>query len=190
MKVIVYTRPDGGLSVVHPAPWARLCKAITPPEAERETFAPRPFDQLVREHGTPDLQPEWAETEQAFAERIRAKDVPADATDVQIVDQAALPADRDFRAAWKAGTGAVQIDMPKAVEIHKDRLRALRAPLLEALDVQAMRALEAKDEAALAEIATRKQALRDVTKAAEIAAATTPEELKAAVPAVLVEAGK
>ena len=48
-----------------------------------------------------------------------------------------------------------------------------------------MRAVEAGDTAKQAEIATKKQALRDATKDPIILNATTPEELKAAVPDAL-----
>jgi len=50
-----------------------------------------------------------------------------------------------------------------------------------------MRAVEAGDTAKQAEIAAKKQALRDATDDPVITAAQTPEELKAAVPAALQE---
>ena len=95
--------------------------------------------------------------------------------------------DRTFRAAWTWTTPApvIDIDMGKAVEIHKDNLRALRAPKLAALDVQFMKAIEAGDTKAQAVIAAQKQALRDVTAHPAIIAAKTPEQLKSAIPDVL-----
>ena len=75
--------------------------------------------------------------------------------------------------------------MTKAVEIKKEMVRQERAPLLAQLDVEFMRAVEAGDTAKQAEIATKKQALRDATKDPIILNATTPEELKAAVPDAL-----
>ena len=51
----------------------------------------------------------------------------------------------------------------KAKEIWLNRYRAARAPLLSALDVAFMRAVELGDTAKQAEIAAQKQALRDVT---------------------------
>ena len=79
----------------------------------------------------------------------------------------------------------IQINMDKAREIKKDMIRAERAPKLEALDVEFMRAVEAGDTATQSEIAAKKQALRDATDDLAIANAQTPEELKAAIPAAL-----
>jgi hypothetical protein len=79
----------------------------------------------------------------------------------------------------------ITINLDKAREIHKDKMREARAPKLAALDVQFMRAVEQADAAKQAEIAAEKQALRDVTKDPDIAAATDVDELKAAWPAIL-----
>jgi len=79
----------------------------------------------------------------------------------------------------------IKVNMTKAVEIKKEMVRQERAPLLAQLDVEFMRAVEAGDTAKQAEIATKKQALRDATKDPIILNATTPEELKAAVPDAL-----
>lgn len=79
----------------------------------------------------------------------------------------------------------IKVNMTKAKEIHRENLRKLREPLFTPLDTAFMKALEAGDAAAQAEIAAKKQALRDVTKAPGIEAAQTPEELKAVVPDVL-----
>jgi hypothetical protein len=81
----------------------------------------------------------------------------------------------------------IKVNMDKAREVKKDMIRAERAPKLEALDVAFMRAVEAGDAEKQAEIAAKKQALRDATDDPVIAAAQTPEELKAAVPAALQE---
>lgn len=78
------------------------------------------------------------------------------------------------------------VNMQKAVEIKKDMIRAERQPLLAALDIEMMRAIEAGDAKKQAEIAAKKQALRDATKDPVVLNAATPEELKAAVPAALV----
>ena len=79
----------------------------------------------------------------------------------------------------------ITINLDKAREIHKDKMREARTPKLAALDVQFMRAVEQADAAKQAEIAAEKQALRDVTKDPDIAAATDVEELKAAWPEIL-----
>jgi hypothetical protein len=79
----------------------------------------------------------------------------------------------------------ITINMTKAVEIKKDMIRAERAPILAALDIEMMRAIESGNTAKQAEIAAKKQALRDATKDPAILQAVTPEELKAAVPEAL-----
>lgn len=79
----------------------------------------------------------------------------------------------------------ITVNMTKAREIKKDMIRADRAPLLAALDVEYMRAVETGDTVKQAEIAAKKQALRDATKDAAIASAQTPDQLKAVVPEAL-----
>lgn len=119
------------------------------------------------------------ETEQAFLERVRAKDVPADASNVRVVDRATIPLDRTFRNAW---THNLTVDMAKAREIHRNKLRDMRAPKLVALDLEYMRADERGDTLEKQRIAARKQELRDVTADPAIEAARTPEELKIVIP--------
>jgi hypothetical protein len=76
----------------------------------------------------------------------------------------------------------ITINMSKAREIHRDRLRRMRVPKLAALDVASIRAMETNDTARLAEIAKQKQTLRDVTADPRIDAAATPEALSAVIP--------
>jgi hypothetical protein len=97
--------------------------------------------------------------------------------DVRDAASLTVPSDRTFRGAWQFNGSAVEVDMTSARNIHKDNLRAERAPRLADLDVQYMKALEAGSGAA--DIATQKQTLRDITSDARIAAAATPDELKA-----------
>jgi hypothetical protein len=60
---------------------------------------------------------------------------------------------------------SIIINIDKAKAIKLDQLRAERAPLLAALDLAFMRAVEQGDTAKQASIAAEKQALRDITKA-------------------------
>jgi hypothetical protein len=92
-----------------------------------------------------------------------------------------FPADPTFRNAWRDDGTSVRVDMPAARTIWREHLRVLRKPLLEALDVEHLRADERGDKAEKARIAEKKQALRDVTADPRIDAAGTPEELKAVV---------
>ena len=68
----------------------------------------------------------------------------------------------------------IVINIDKAKQITKDRLRAERKPLLEAQDVAFQRALETGADTAA--IVAEKQRLRDITKLAD--EATTLDELK------------
>ena len=68
----------------------------------------------------------------------------------------------------------ITINLDKAKDITKDRLREERKPLLEAQDVLFQRALETGADTTA--IVAEKQRLRDITQLAD--AATTPNELK------------
>jgi len=68
----------------------------------------------------------------------------------------------------------ITINLDKAKEITKERLRAERAPLLQEQDVAFQRALESGSDTAA--IVTEKQRLRDITSLVDTAA--TLEELK------------
>ena len=72
----------------------------------------------------------------------------------------------------------ITVDMTKAKDIWRDKIREDRKPKLAELDVQYMRAVESDDATEKAAIATKKQSLRDATADPRIDAATTPDELK------------
>ena len=96
-----------------------------------------------------------------------------------------VPADRTFRNAWSApatDTTVIQIDMVAARKIWQDKIRSARKTEFEKLDTLYMRALEAGNTLDQATIAAQKQALRDAPTNSGIAAATTPDELKAVQP--------
>jgi hypothetical protein len=91
---------------------------------------------------------------------------------------ATVPADRNFRGAWVLNGTVISEDIDAAKEIFKDKIREVRKPLLEAKDVELMKALETG--ASTTAIATAKNALRDAPAAAAIVSASTITELKAA----------
>lgn len=97
--------------------------------------------------------------------------------DVRDASSITVPTDRTFRGAWQFSGNAVDIDMAAARDIHRENLRQARKPLLDALDVDYMKALEQGGDTAA--IAAQKQVLRDVTADPRIDAAATPDELKA-----------
>ena len=68
----------------------------------------------------------------------------------------------------------IKIDIAKAKDITKDRLRAERKPLLEAQDVLFMKAQEAGEDTSA--IVAEKQRLRDITNTVD--SVTTVDELK------------
>ena len=113
-----------------------------------------------------------------------AKSVPEGAS-YEVVEVDSLPLRDEYRNAWGLENKEVKHDMVKAREIHKEKLRALRAPKLAALDVEYQKADEADDKVKKKEIADEKQTLRDVTKEPLIDAATSVEKLKASVPSEL-----
>jgi hypothetical protein len=151
-----YTRPDGGISIVN---------------AARKQDIEQRVGKL---------------TDAQYRAHVRGRSIPPDATDVvELPADWSAPADRTFRDAWRLTSGKIEHDMAKAKAIHRDRLRAQRAPLLAALDVEYQRADEKGDTEKKQAIAKRKQALRDVTADPAIELADTPDALKAVIPAAL-----
>lgn len=106
-------------------------------------------------------------------EEVQAKDTPAGSI---IVDHEDLPNEDDvFFDAWVLNGNIVSVDIAKAKEITKTRLRREREPLLKAQDVLFMRNLElGLDNSA---VVAEKQRLRDITILAD--SCTTTAELRA-----------
>ena len=69
------------------------------------------------------------------------------------------------------------IDMAKAREIHKEKIRAARAPKLAELDVEFQKALETGSSTT--DIVAKKQALRDAPADSGITSAADTDALKA-----------
>ena len=107
-------------------------------------------------------------------ESVMEKDVPT-GRGARIVENSSLPHEHnDFYDAWEMDETSVTVNMSKAKEITKTRLRAEREPLLQTQDVAFQRALE--NGADTTAIVAEKQRLRDITLLAD--EATTLEELK------------
>jgi hypothetical protein len=105
-------------------------------------------------------------------EETQAKDTPEGSI---IVDKEDLPeSDNDFFDAWELVDGKVLVNISKAKEITKKRLRAEREPLLQAQDVAFQRAQESGSDTSA--IVVEKQRLRDITKLAD--SAKTLDELR------------
>jgi len=103
---------------------------------------------------------------------VKAKDTPSNSI---IVDSADLPqADNDFFNAWELADGAVTVNLDKAKEITRNRLRMERVPLLNAQDVLYMRAVETNADTTA--IVAEKQRLREITGLVD--GCTTTAELR------------
>jgi hypothetical protein len=72
----------------------------------------------------------------------------------------------------------VTVDMTKAKEIWRNRIREARTDQFKSLDEQYMRADEIGDTDAKAAVVAKKNILRDAPNDPAIEAATTTEELK------------
>ena len=108
-------------------------------------------------------------------EQIAVKDAPEGAV-TKIIEDSDSP-DTDFIEAWESDDKLteVTINLTKAKDITKDRLRVERKPLLEAEDVKFMQAQEAGSDTSA--IVAEKNRLRDITKDAD--SCKTIDELKA-----------
>jgi flagellar motor switch/type III secretory pathway protein FliN len=71
----------------------------------------------------------------------------------------------------------IRIDLNKALEIHKSKIREKRELVFKDLDIQFMKALEQGNTTLSAEIGAKKQALRDITDI-NISNISTLDELK------------
>lgn len=189
-KAIIYHGPEGQLVVVYPAPQARqrvlVSEAVFETVEQEETTYTQEVDEetgvvthtprteMVRR--TVEVSPAvyQDQTDEEFLEWCAERSVPV-GTPYQVISVSDIPRDRTFRNAWKADGARIVEDVQKAREVAKDILRAQRAPLLEALDVAFMRAIEQGADAT--PIAAEKQRLRDITQ--EPDKARNIEELRA-----------
>ena len=116
---------------------------------------------------------------QKWPEAERAKVVSFHA-----IQDTEIPADRTYRNAW-TWNGKIEHDMTKARNVHRDRMRRVRKPKLEALDSAYLRADEVGDAVMKSQISLQKQALRDVTAVPAIETAISVEQLKTIWPEIL-----
>tara|TARA_R100000951_G_scaffold113593_1_gene115935 strand:+ start:3480 stop:3851 length:372 start_codon:yes stop_codon:yes gene_type:complete len=109
--------------------------------------------------------------------------------DTYDADDYSIPTERTFREAWDtiSGSSVISVNMNKARDIWRDKIRYARTEPLAALDTAYMKALETSADTT--QIISDKQALRDAPSLPSIDEATTPEELVAIqpVPNVVIE---
>lgn len=91
----------------------------------------------------------------------------------RIVDTSDLPEHIEFTDAWEINAKTITVNMDKAREITKVRLRNERAPLLAAQDVLFMKAQETGADTTA--IVAEKNRLRNITQVVD--STTTLEEL-------------
>lgn len=187
MKKIIYTRSDGGVSVVSPAEGQRLATKVLAAFGIVlfQVGTPLPVEQISRIWKIL-FGVEWAETEDEFVTRIAAKDVPT-GTPFQIVEQSAIPQDRAFHNAWKQAGATIEHDLPRAVIIAQDKIRQARVPRFAHWDAQWNKAQEDSDLLALERIKQNRQKLRDAPADSRLWAAMNEAELKTAMQAVISE---
>lgn len=129
-------------------------------------------------------EPVSLESSATLLQRVIDRVIP-DGVAYEIIDSrdtTALPPDRIFRNAWEQKPGQpnkVDVNMPKARDLHMDKIRRVRNDELEKLDISFMRAIEAGDAAEQTSITNQKQALRDIPQELDLEVFATPEDLHA-----------
>lgn len=121
------------------------------------------------------------------AEDVLAKDVPAGATQAQLMEGSLVySVDPYFKRARKIEDGKIVVDMVKAREVHLKVIREVRDAKLVQLDIEWMKftGQGKKQEADAAE--AKRQALRDLPQTVNLDVAT-PELLKEIWPVELPE---
>ena len=100
----------------------------------------------------------------------------------RVVEDNEIPSARLFRNAWADDGLSVDVDMPKAREIHMDAIRVDRDKQLAELDITFMRAVEDGDPDAQDAASAAKQALRDIPQEFDLSAHANADDLDAAWP--------
>lgn len=107
-------------------------------------------------------------TEDDALQRALSKDVPADAINMRVVDEADIPTDREYRNAWEDDGAAIRTNIEKARTIFDERVRREKV----------VKARELRDrEDAGEDVTAERDALRAVNP--DSRAAQTLDELKA-----------
>ena len=137
MKKILYTRPDGGVSIVIPAAKKNIENVLGKKLTERQ-----------------------------YRNHIKKVSIPKDAINVREINDKDLPANRDYRDAWVDITpdSKIDVDAEKVKNIRLRRLRVIRDRELVASDAEMVRALESGDIALIDEVKAKRKNLRNATE--------------------------
>jgi len=129
--------------------------------------------------------PDYSGTMEDLLERV----VPENCKDsADIVDVDTVENDRTFRNAWVTEKGkSTEVDLAKAKDVAKDKVRQARTPKFAELDVAYLLADEAGDGDAKAAVVVKKQTARDATADTKITNADSVDNLKTGMNEVITE---
>lgn len=155
LQFVALTFTDGSLCIMQIVTQPRLPAGVVLPGLDPVTGRREATDEVIEHEISRSLWPD-GKTPRSWR-RIEPEQVPQD---------------RAYRNAWRDTGKAIEHDMIKAREICRQRIRQMRVPLMDALDVEYQVADERQDADAKLAVAARKQALRDAPADPRIDAAT------------------
>lgn len=106
------------------------------------------------------------------------QDIKVSYPDAEIVNVSVIPSDRTFRNVWGKSGKQVQVDMVKARVLWMNKIRDSRNKELAKLDLEYIRADEEGNNQLKAQIAAKKNGLRNIPQTLDLSSVTTPEQLK------------
>lgn len=180
MQIIVFKNLNGSCGVIHPSPKAVKLNIIKINQDAIEEHEEQLEDgQLVKKQRVVQIEVEQKVLVPMTIEEIAAKDVP-EGCPWRIVDIGRLPQNREFRDAWTddLDTDTVDINMPKARDIHLTNIRAARAQKFIELGFPHKLDSEVEEAFLSKQIRNKLQALRDIPQTINLDV-HTPEELSA-----------
>jgi hypothetical protein len=120
---------------------------------------------------------------------VLIKSVPASGRDTaDIIDVSEILSDRTFRNAWETSKGkSTEVNLSKAKDIAKEKVREARTPKFQELDIAYQRADEAGDADAKAAVVVKKQTARNATADTKITNADSVDNLKTGMNEVITE---
>lgn len=151
----MYTRPDGGVSIVTPVDKAQI-----------------------------EINLNRQLTDEEYEAHVRERSIPVDATNVTTIEDADIPSNREFRDAWKQSDNKIDFDLEKARNIQLERMRVAREPKLAQLDKEFMLAIEkGQDTKTIADAKQKLRDITEPLKTSELKSiddviSAFPQELK------------
>lgn len=118
-------------------------------------------------------------------ETVLIKDVPNDPSLFKVMDQSALPVDRNYMGAWVLSGEAVSVDLEKAKVIHQGGLIAALLMNLKKIEQDILEAEIMGKPIDVAALEAKRTKLKSDVKLIDVSKANTLEELKAMWPSDL-----